>query len=142
MCVLGDHKHCEEAKSLGIDAMTVEDLKKLNKNKKLVKKLGEAHEAHLIIHCIAPAVHVAHDLNTDRHKQSACTGAAATVSQVLLVHVACIALLTPSVVSAFAGGLASQYDGQVGIVRQMCYLLCDCTHTMTVASAMLMARVQ
>lgn len=40
MCVLGDHKHCEEAKALGIDAMTVEDLKKLNKNKKLVKKLG------------------------------------------------------------------------------------------------------
>lgn len=38
--MLGDHKHCEEAKSLGIDAMTVEDLKKLNKNKKLVKKLG------------------------------------------------------------------------------------------------------
>ena len=40
MCVLGDHKHCEEAKALGIDAMSVEDLKKLNKNKKLVKKLG------------------------------------------------------------------------------------------------------
>ena len=40
VCVLGDHKHCEEAKALGIDAMTVEDLKKLNKNKKLVKKLG------------------------------------------------------------------------------------------------------
>ena len=41
VCVLGDHKHCEEAKALGIDAMTVEDLKKLNKNKKLVKKLGK-----------------------------------------------------------------------------------------------------
>lgn len=41
VCVLGDHKHCEEAKALGIDAMSVEDLKKLNKNKKLVKKLGE-----------------------------------------------------------------------------------------------------
>ena len=40
VCVLGDHKHCEEAKALGIDAMSVEDLKKLNKNKKLVKKLG------------------------------------------------------------------------------------------------------
>jgi len=42
---LGDHKHCEEAKALGIDAMTVEDLKKLNKNKKLVKKLGMSHRA-------------------------------------------------------------------------------------------------
>lgn len=41
VCVLGDHKHCEEAKALGIDQMAVEDLKKLNKNKKLVKKLGK-----------------------------------------------------------------------------------------------------
>ncbi len=40
VCVLGDHKHCEDAKELGIDSMSVEDLKKLNKNKKLVKKLG------------------------------------------------------------------------------------------------------
>ena len=42
--MLGDHKHCEEAKALGIDQMSVEDLKKLNKNKKLVKKLGEHNE--------------------------------------------------------------------------------------------------
>ena len=41
VCVLGDHRHCEEAKAMGVDAMSVEDLKKLNKNKKLVKKLGE-----------------------------------------------------------------------------------------------------
>ena len=41
VCVLGDHKHCEEAKAIGVDTMSVEDLKKLNKNKKLVKKLGE-----------------------------------------------------------------------------------------------------
>lgn len=40
VCVLGDHRHCEEAKAMGVDAMSVEDLKKLNKNKKLVKKLG------------------------------------------------------------------------------------------------------
>ena len=43
VCVLGDHRHCEEAKALGVDAMSVEDLKKLNKNKKLVKKLGARH---------------------------------------------------------------------------------------------------
>jgi hypothetical protein len=42
VCVLGDHKHCEEAKEIGVDQMSVEDLKKLQKNKKLVKKLGEA----------------------------------------------------------------------------------------------------
>lgn len=40
VCVLGDHKHCEEAKAIGVDQMSVEDLKKLQKNKKLVKKLG------------------------------------------------------------------------------------------------------
>lgn len=39
--MLGDHKHCEEAQAAGLDAMSVDDLKKLNKNKKLVKKLGE-----------------------------------------------------------------------------------------------------
>ena len=38
--MLGDHKHCEEAQAAGLDAMSVDDLKKLNKNKKLVKKLG------------------------------------------------------------------------------------------------------
>ena len=43
VCVLGDHRHCEEAKALGVDAMSVEDLKKLNKNKKLVKKLGASY---------------------------------------------------------------------------------------------------
>lgn len=41
VCVLGDVKHCEQAQSIGVDARSVEDLKKLNKNKKLVKKLGE-----------------------------------------------------------------------------------------------------
>ena len=41
VCVLGDVKHCEQAQAIGVDAKSVEDLKKLNKNKKLVKKLGE-----------------------------------------------------------------------------------------------------
>eukprot|EP00884_Botryococcus_braunii_P006222 jgi/Botrbrau1/15600/Bobra.0264s0002.1 len=47
VCVLGDHKHCEDAKELGIDSMSVEDLKKLNKNKKLVKKLAKKYAAFL-----------------------------------------------------------------------------------------------
>lgn len=47
MCVLGDHKHCEEAAALGVDAMAVDDLKKLNKNKKLVKKLAKKYSAFL-----------------------------------------------------------------------------------------------
>lgn len=40
ICILGDVRHCEEATELGLESMSVEDLKKLNKNKKLVKKLG------------------------------------------------------------------------------------------------------
>ena len=40
VCVLGDASHCDEAKANGIPCMDVEALKKLNKDKKLVKKLG------------------------------------------------------------------------------------------------------
>ena len=40
ICMLGDAKHCEEATGNGIDSMDVEALKKLNKNKKLIKKFG------------------------------------------------------------------------------------------------------
>jgi len=47
VCVLGDHKHCEEAKAIGVDQMSVEDLKKLQKNKKLVKKLAKKYAAFL-----------------------------------------------------------------------------------------------
>jgi len=47
VCVLGDVKHCEEAQNLGLDSMTVDDLKKLNKNKKLVKKLAKRYAAFL-----------------------------------------------------------------------------------------------
>mgnify|MGYP006192225659 CR=1 FL=1 len=37
-CMLGNAVHCEQADRIGMDHMSVEDLKKLNKNKKLVKK--------------------------------------------------------------------------------------------------------
>lgn len=40
VCILADQVHKDQADALGIDAKTVDDLKKLNKNKKLVKKLG------------------------------------------------------------------------------------------------------
>nr|Q9SW75.1 RecName: Full=Large ribosomal subunit protein uL1; AltName: Full=60S ribosomal protein L10a [Chlamydomonas reinhardtii]AAD50305.1 60S ribosomal protein L10a [Chlamydomonas reinhardtii] len=43
----GDVKHCEQAGAIGVDAKGVEDLKKLNKNKKLVKKLAQAYHAFL-----------------------------------------------------------------------------------------------
>jgi len=47
VCVLGDVKHCEQAGAIGVDAKGVEDLKKLNKNKKLVKKLAQSYHAFL-----------------------------------------------------------------------------------------------
>ena len=41
ICVLGDESHCDQAKASGLPYMDVEALKKLNKDKKLVKKLGK-----------------------------------------------------------------------------------------------------
>lgn len=47
VCVLGDVKHCEQASAIQVDSKNVEDLKKLNKNKKLVKKLAQSYHAFL-----------------------------------------------------------------------------------------------
>merc|ERR1712055_173835 len=47
VCVLGDQAHCDEAKDKGMPFMNVDDLKKLNKNKKLVKKLAKKYDAFL-----------------------------------------------------------------------------------------------
>jgi len=41
--IIGDQKHLDEAKALGLEAMSENDLKKLNKNKKLVKKLANQY---------------------------------------------------------------------------------------------------
>lgn len=49
VCILGDQQHCDEAKANNLPYMDVEALKKLNKNKKLVKKLGKFLLLH---HCI------------------------------------------------------------------------------------------
>jgi len=43
-CMLGNAAHCEQAARIDIDAMSVDDLKKLNKNKKLVKKLARRYD--------------------------------------------------------------------------------------------------
>ena len=40
VCLLGDQQHCDEAKAKGIDFMSADDLKKLNKDKKKVKGLA------------------------------------------------------------------------------------------------------
>jgi len=47
VCVLGDAKHMEDAEKAKIECMSVEDLKKMNKNKKLVKKLANKFDAFL-----------------------------------------------------------------------------------------------
>eukprot|EP00243_Klebsormidium_subtile_P003024 TRINITY_DN16160_c0_g1_i1.p2 TRINITY_DN16160_c0_g1~~TRINITY_DN16160_c0_g1_i1.p2 ORF type:complete len:217 (-),score=97.80 TRINITY_DN16160_c0_g1_i1:221-871(-) len=43
VCMLGDAQHIEGSNAIGLDSMSVEDLKKLNKNKKLVKKLAKKY---------------------------------------------------------------------------------------------------
>merc|ERR1711915_212548 len=45
ICVLGDQMHIDEAKENGMPAMSADDLKKLNKDKKLVKKLAKRYDA-------------------------------------------------------------------------------------------------
>ncbi|XP_047058458.1 60S ribosomal protein L10a-1-like [Lolium rigidum] len=47
VCMLGDAQHVEEAGKMGLDYMDVESLKKMNKNKKLVKKLAKKYHAFL-----------------------------------------------------------------------------------------------
>lgn len=47
VCILGDQQHCDEAKANEIECMDAEALKKLNKNKKLVKKLAKKYDAFL-----------------------------------------------------------------------------------------------
>ncbi|OVA06015.1 Ribosomal protein L1 [Macleaya cordata] len=47
VCMLGDAQHVEEAEKIGLAYMDVEGLKKLNKNKKLVKKLAKKYHAFL-----------------------------------------------------------------------------------------------
>merc|ERR1711976_886780 len=47
VCVLGDQQHCDEAKANNVPCMDVDALEKLNKNKKLVKKLAKKYSAFL-----------------------------------------------------------------------------------------------
>jgi large subunit ribosomal protein L10Ae len=43
--ILGDQHDLDRAKHGGVDAMSADDLKKLNKNKKLIKKLARKYDA-------------------------------------------------------------------------------------------------
>jgi large subunit ribosomal protein L10Ae len=51
VCVLGDQQHCDEAKANNVPYMDVEALKKLNKNKKAVKKLGRYIVNFIPVYC-------------------------------------------------------------------------------------------
>lgn len=43
-CMLGNAAHCEQAERIEVEYRSVDDLKKLNKNKKLVKKLAKKYD--------------------------------------------------------------------------------------------------
>jgi large subunit ribosomal protein L10Ae len=43
--VLGDSAHCNEAKQLGVDFMSVDALRSINKNRKIVKKITQSYNA-------------------------------------------------------------------------------------------------
>ncbi|QKX55899.1 uncharacterized protein TRUGW13939_02998 [Talaromyces rugulosus] len=45
ICVIGDQHDLDRSKHLGIESASVDDLKKLNKNKKLIKKLARKYDA-------------------------------------------------------------------------------------------------
>merc|ERR1712006_60012 len=47
ICIIGDAAHNDEAESKGLPHMSADDLKKLNKDKKLVKKLAKKYDAFL-----------------------------------------------------------------------------------------------
>merc|ERR1712142_990742 len=47
VCILGDQAHCDEAKEKGLPCMSADELKKLNKDKKKVKKLAKSYDAFL-----------------------------------------------------------------------------------------------
>jgi large subunit ribosomal protein L10Ae len=47
VCIIGDARACDQAKEYGLEHMSEDDLKKLNRDKKLVKKLAKSYDAFL-----------------------------------------------------------------------------------------------
>lgn len=56
VCILGDAAHCEQANNKEVPCRSVEDLKKLNKNKKLVKKLAGMYDAFCASQALIPQI--------------------------------------------------------------------------------------
>merc|ERR1719443_32889 len=56
ICVLGDAVHCEAAQKFDMPFKSVDDLKKLNKNKKMVKKLARSFDAFMASQALIPQI--------------------------------------------------------------------------------------
>lgn len=56
ICVLGDAVHCESAQKIEMPFKSVDDLKKLNKNKKMVKKLAQTFDAFMASSALIPQI--------------------------------------------------------------------------------------
>jgi len=56
LCVLGDAVHCEAAQRVDMPFKSVDDLKKLNKNKKMVKKLAHSFDAFMASQALIPQI--------------------------------------------------------------------------------------
>jgi len=56
ICVLGDANHCEKAQGADMPFKSVDDLKKLNKNKKMVKKLARSFDAFMASQALIPQI--------------------------------------------------------------------------------------
>ena len=54
--MLGDAVHCEQAQQAGVPFMSVDDLKKLNKNKKLVKNLAQKYDGFVASQVLIPQI--------------------------------------------------------------------------------------
>ncbi|MCO5554994.1 hypothetical protein L7F22_008533 [Adiantum nelumboides] len=52
VCMLGDAQHVEETQKIGLDCMDVDVVKKMNKNKKLVKKMAKKYHVFLVSEAI------------------------------------------------------------------------------------------
>jgi len=56
ICVLGDANHCDQAQAKDIPFKSVKDLKMLNKNKKLVKRLAQSFDAFIASQELIPQI--------------------------------------------------------------------------------------
>ncbi|KAI3874022.1 hypothetical protein MKX03_029172 [Papaver bracteatum] len=67
VCMLGDAQHVEEAQKIGLEYMYVEGLKKLNKNKKLVKRLAKKFRTFLASEAVIKKIPILLNLVLTRH---------------------------------------------------------------------------